>query len=352
MKTLFTSLILLFVMGASAFSATETEIIAKLKEIDSKMTQGTVKYQHSVYKEEIEDKTAMTEMVYADLKNYKFRYTHKTSKSNIDLSDYYNGKNYIGVYPKEKHIILSTITDSYDFNGAYPRNQFDFGAISTNPCLRYGRGISLLEDLKIDPVNNIATGIIPEKDKRAIRSKIVAYLDPKLDYAAYKMERIYSVSDLPKEVMENSKPILVDEKYYIYSESTIDYNSKRRKPNTIRIISATFAKPAEKDYMFDWKNNTYDIKDFRGTKKQDVAVNYKRADLPKDITFDELLKMTKRKAVWEKIKSDFKNIVTTNPTSEDSFTITPANLIRILIAIAAIILLIVFFSRKRKMNSV
>ena len=329
MRTLFFVLGLLFI-NISLFSATEQEIITKLKEIDKAMAQGSISYKNTVFNEKNVKKTSARSLVY-DSKGRTKSTTEIIQPDNTKeyLFDYVDDKNNFIISTKSKSAEIVNKTD-YVFI-----TQFRFSGISANPSLQYGRGITLLENLKIDPIKNIATGNIGDY-------RIVAHLNPKLDYAAYKLERIFEVTHpgprfLSKSEMNNSKPILIDGKYYIFSKSTRTYSNPDRRADS-EIISATFKTPDEKDYIFDWNKNTFErITDARGSREQDLAVKYKKSELPEGITLDELLKITKRKVFIMKITNIYNKIV---PDS--------AGLTRIILAVAVIVALIIFFRKRSK----
>ena len=322
MKTLFLVAGLVFVTCISLFSATEQEIITKLKEIDKAMMQGTINYKDTISNEKYINHT----LVYNSKKGYK----HFVDIRGKESINYFVGKHSFTVTNNALLITKPNIED--DFTNL---KNLIFGKITANPSLRCGRGLTLLKDLKIDPAKNIATAYMFDG------SMVKAYLDPNLDYAAYKSERGLGNSGFPtKAEMNNSNPILADGKYYIFSKSilySVSFENSPEKEYTMELISATFKTPDEKDYIFDWNKNTFEnIVDARGTKKQDVLVEYKKSELPEGITLDELLKITKRRAFMTKITNIYNKII------PDSI-----GLVRIIFAVIIIVALVIFFHKKR-----
>jgi len=328
MKTLFLVLGLIFITCISLFSATEQEIIAKLKEIDKAMVQGSISYKNTVLSGKNGKEMSVRNLIYdskGKSKSTMETIYHDNTKEHI--ANYIDDRNSFYIHTKDKSVIIANKTD-YVFI-----TQFRFQGISANPSLQYGRGITLLENLKIDPINNIATGTNKG-------FKIIAYLDPKLDYAAYKLERNFGNSGPTEVEINNSKPILIDGKYYIFSKSICIHRSLSQnvfEKDDLEIISATFTTPDEKDYIFDWKNNPFEnIIDARGTKKQDMPVEYKKSELPEGITLDELLKITKKRAFKQQFIDTYSKIVPDN-----------ASLARIIIVILCLIALFIVIFRKR-----
>ena len=253
------------------------DISLKIKNEDDSMRCGTIKYAlHSIFYDNIIDS------IYTICYNGNVYKLTTESKGKIEY-EYFDGKDYIDhAFSFNKDQIV--IQKKY-----YPAvNDFTFVSISTNPSFRYGRGVSLLKDLKIE--KNIATGYLSDN------SKVKAYLDPNHGYLAYKLER-YGSRKIPFEVINNSNPILIDEKYYIYGVSKHYVNIPVKNKATdkietsIKILSATYKKTQEKNYLFDFIKSKENIYDFRvGT----YGAYYKRSELPKDITSEKLLEMTKK----------------------------------------------------------
>ena len=113
-----------------------------------------------------------------------------------------------------------------------------------------------MDKISIDPVKNIATGYSKNG------SRVIAYLDPKLDYAAYRLERLKANGDIA-ELLENTNPIKVDNKYYIFSKSNYKADSISIIEGNLKVLSATFKKPKESDYLFDWIHSDLNIYDSR-----------------------------------------------------------------------------------------
>jgi len=339
MKTLFLVVVLVFITSISLFSATEQEIITKLKEIDKAMAQGTINYKISVFNEKNETKMSTRSFVY-DSKG--------KSKSTIEIIQPDNTKDYVADYVDDKYYFFTFTRDNSIVianktgvtHGIMKQiNQSSFESISASPSLLYGRGLTLMEDLKIDPTKNIATAYISDG------SMIKAYLDPNLDYAAYKLEKTFEVThpspgSSNKSEMNNSKPILVDGKYYVFSKSTRNYIGLDKMPRKadFEIISATFKTPDEKDYIFDWSKNTFEnITDSRGTKEEKPLIEYKKSELPEGITLDGLLKKTKRKIFMMKITDMYNKIVPDN-----------ASLAKIIFVVLCLVVLIIIKKKNKK----
>ena len=329
MKTLFLALGLVFITSISLFSATEQEIITKLKEIDKAMMQGSISYKNTKLNEKNETTWSAKSFIY-DSKG--------RSKSTREIIQPDNTKEYMLHYVDDKYYFFTSTRDNsiaisnrVTNDTAMLINQSIFDTISASPSLRYGRGLTLFENLKIDPINNIATGDMGNFE-------IIAYLDPKLDYAAYKLKRdvkldIYGSDPLIESDTNNSKPILVDGKYYIFSKSTrtyIDPKTRGTEKSDYEIISATFKTPNEKDYIFDWSKNTFEnIVDARVDNK---LIQYRKSELPNGITLEELLKMTEKRYSWQLPAYFWRQI-------------TP--LIAVVVGALCLIILFVFISRKR-----
>ena len=291
MKTLFLVAGLVFVTCISLFSATEQEIIAKLREIDEAMMQGAINYKTTVFRKNGDKRIQTRSLIYDSEGRYKKvrEAIVPNNKTKIYATDYLDDKHYFVTFTSDQSIVIADRAMLEELSVELIFISYEF---SNSPSLQYGRGLTLLKDLKIDSAKNIATAQMLDG------SIVEAYLDPNLDYAAYKSERGLGNSGFPtKAEMNNSNPILADGKYYIFSKSilySVSFENSPAKEYTMELISATFKTPDEKDYIFDWNKNTFEnIVDARGTKKQDVLVEYKKSELPEGITLDELLKITK-----------------------------------------------------------
>jgi len=279
MKTLFLVLGLVFITGISLFSATEQEIIAKLKEIDEAVMQGTISYKVTVFNERIGTITSARNLIYDSQGRYK---------SVVEINRIDDASRYMTTYIDDKYYFSTPINDKSVI--IHYKKRIDDNLLFENQ-FHFGRGLTLLENLRIDPINNIATGNMSDG------STVKAYLDPNQNYAAYKLERNSRFSNL---LYNNSIPVLADGKYYIFSKSTrtnTEYSQKIIEKIDYEIVSATFKAPDEKDYIFDWSKNTFEnIVDTRGDRKNVVFVEYKKSELPEGITLDKLLKMTEKRA--------------------------------------------------------
>lgn len=238
------------------------DVIGNIKEIDSQMKQGTIVYTTS---EKSGRKSRDCELYYSK----DGKYNHKISYSDgLSMDFYFDGSNYF-IYNKANNQVEYKPNDSL-----LPDKLSIFFKISPMPNAIYGRGLSELSDVTYNNSTNEITGYLDNN------TKIVAKLEPKYQYAASSIKR-YMKDRLIMEI-KNTNPILVDNKYYIFSESDgLIYKTK--------IKSATFREPTKDSYTFDMKKNNHVVIDTR----EGNPVHYQT--MPDNTDPESLRKLSKKK---------------------------------------------------------
>ena len=291
MKNFFYCVVLL-ILSIAIYA--QNNVLKEIKDIDSKMSYGTVKYTVLVNTKNVDLSDVYgdlkvvpvtkvdNELVYYSNDKYKkITATFNINDKTTDSVDYYDGKYIVRIDNDNATIINANVSS----------NNISIG-IGAEPSFCYGRGLSKYDGLKY----NKETEEIYCYDRNNSKFKIVAKVDPKLQYAATNIKFYYNDKVLGE--IENSNPILVDNKYYIYSNSV----QKIGPNNKYNILSATFKKPNEKDCIFDLKNNKLDIIDSR---IENVAPIRYKADTVANLTLDDIFELTKRdSANFDKIKSN------------------------------------------------
>ena len=182
-------IILLFVC-----SIINADILGDIKNTDSQMKQGIISY-------EINGKTP----TYEYNQNVKYYYDSvgrcMEDRKEIDSLRkwYFDGKNYFDV---EENIIVVRNKRSYDIN------EFSYSTIHNYPGLRYGRGLSKLDNIKIN--GDVVSGDLVGK------YHIKAHIIPKYDNICDKAEIFRN--DKLVAVIENSELMKADG-FYIYAKS-------------------------------------------------------------------------------------------------------------------------------------
>jgi len=223
----------------------QEDALKKIKEIDSKMYQGSIKYLLINYadRELFDENIIIYNTINYNINNCaakqyditlseelkkKLKRKQKSNLYNTAASNYYTGGS--SIFYQDKSVSC-----------AGPDPMF-FGIISNGPSSGYGRGLSILKDAKYDPAKKEVSGFVFETNKKN-KYYIVAKVEPELGYLASK---IYCYSTYERKllkVMENSDPILVDNKYYIYRNSIIMGNEGNI--HTFKVISITFNEPSK-----------------------------------------------------------------------------------------------------------
>ena len=234
-------------------------IVDKITKIDNSMYQGTVAW-------EATSRGITTSSLLSYTSNGQFKETIK--QNDIIIYKYCDGKDFFSVANDTK------VIENINKNDMATSKIFN---ISNNPSFCYGRGLSKLKNISYNPQTNQLSGFWIDG------TKIIASLNPSLDYAAYKIERFSK--DVKMSTIENSNPILVDKKYHIFSESkrTIFSGSEI----LIKIKSITFEEPKSDEYNFISSNSK--ISDLRtGT-----HITYDK-DKVDGMSSEELLKESKK----------------------------------------------------------
>ncbi|MBQ7257109.1 MAG: hypothetical protein IJS60_05395 [Abditibacteriota bacterium] len=248
-------------------------IMDKLTEIDNQMNNGKVEY--TVISKD--KRVGTQEMILSYLEGGIFKKEiifEKTGK----LTEYYDGKDYISVNDGTPGSSSVQFRNKDSIEKAYP-----YSKVHPHASCTYGRGLSLLNLSNISINDNILTG-----EEHGWQVK--AYLDPKYDYACYKLE--IKVGKVVTDTLINSDPILVDNKYYVYTKSKSKHPYQLRDlDDEIIISSITFVPPNKKDIEFDWKKSELPVVD---TRVNDLPVGYSRDSLEKDISSDKLLEKSKK----------------------------------------------------------
>ena len=232
------------------------DVLEVLRENDNAMKQGTI-----VYYDEGSYKNINYEPI-------KVKFTVVYSKTGLfkiqrprNIQTYFNGKELFEVENNTKII---------------PKVQDKGVLVPMNPGadILLGRGLSKLDNIVIK--DNVLTGYMNNR-------KQVAYLDPNHGYLATKVIS-YSGKGNIIMIRELFDPILVDNKYYIASNSIMKYgDGSVAKKYTIE--SATFEEPKKEDYTFNEKN--VDVVDNR----QEIPVFQRNAS---DKSPEEIAKETQR----------------------------------------------------------
>ena len=302
----FLCIVIFCLMFIITYAYAQDSIVNEIKDIDSKMSAGTIKY------------TATNDTESAKLSGElsKFKMEHIT-KSESEIIYYSNDNykvisSYFGVNGK-----ISDHTNYYDSKyvvdvSAYDamiRNRRDVSprnisvGIGAEPSLRYGRGLSRFDELKY----NNETNEVFAYDNSEEKFKIIAKVDPDYQYIATSI-KFYFDNEFVFEI-ENNNPILIDNKYYICSKSIL----RTGPAGEYNILSATFKKPNEKDCIFNLKNNKLDVID---TRVMGSAPVRHKADDVKDLTLEDILEQTKRKSLdFDKAKLN-NNKELNNPESD------------------------------------
>jgi len=245
-------------------------VLSKLKDIDNKMYQGTIEWEEIV--NFVDKPVKLTQTMSYDNEG---RYKKETIQNGIKTMDkYFDGKDCFYFSSLNNDILFSdNVTDK--------KHTQSLTSISTVPSFCYGRGLSLLKDLTLNDSEDIVTGY------RSGESKVVAYLDKNMDYLAYKID-IFNKNSKVFETIKNTKPILVDNEHYVFSESQILLSGN---PINVKISSITFNKPKDVDYLLDWKTSELNISDSRN---DGTFVFHDRKNIPKDITSEKLLELSNK----------------------------------------------------------
>ena len=299
---------LLFVMNSVLCAS---ELISKLKEIDSHMYQGTIIFENNGNFPE----TVTITLVY-DNGIYKKGIKYPDSTNRPITYYYFDGKDY-----------FEYTGGSKTFSNALAENPNKFMILSSEPTLVYGRGLSNVKNESFDPTTNILTGEI------AVH-KIVAHLDPKYDYLASKVILTPNVKGPKSSItINNSNPILVDGKYYIYSNSEFNFAGTILKN---KIIKATFNKPDVKDYTLTDKSP--EVVDARAG----VPILYSQGTIPSDMSSEELLRKTKEEAA--------KIAKTTTKSQQEEKSNTTKKIISIILLTTLMLTSILFIIRQLRKN--
>lgn len=253
--------------------------IEKIKEIDDNMYQGAVEYNEVPYQDKLVDKKNDLEVYFFKgpqtlIYNSDGKYKSKRSTIKSTQLIFFDGENKISVSN-------DSIFIAYDSN-----NKEESSIISdiiALPSIRYGRGLSILQDIKYNLETKEVFGNLINGNK------IIAKVDPNYQYIATNIKVYNSNGNLIHEI-KNKKPILIDKQYYITSES-IDISDN--KESKINIISATFNEPSKKDLFFNM-DNFRDLKVVIDTRSDNMVVFHSVNDV-KDMSLEEILKITKKK---------------------------------------------------------
>ena len=272
MKKLFTYFLIIgtIIMASCSFA---DDVLSKIKEIDDQMYHGTIEY--NVLSEsrpfnEPQPLQGRQLIAYSSNGNYK------EEDRSLGIRMFYNddtaiqlNESYIRLMTKEKNIKSSRI-------------------LGNTPSMRYGRGLSELSDIKFDSSKNIVTGIFGGD------RKIVAEVDPSYQYIADNIT-VYNNKGIIIGKITNSKPVLVDDKYYIYSNSVYSNMIVKNNDQTIEIISATFKEPDAKNLVFD-RDKYNDIRAFDDFRlPEGVSVTYEKGEIPLSMSYDDILKESQKR---------------------------------------------------------
>ncbi|MBQ7257117.1 MAG: hypothetical protein IJS60_05435 [Abditibacteriota bacterium] len=247
-------------------------IFDKITEVDNQMNNGKVEY---VLRSS--DKFLGTQrIVLSYLEDGIFKKVYYFEKG-YHFTKYFDGNDVIGVTDGSHGSPSIALYSRSEVDKAYP-----FADVLSKASCVYGRGLSKLDLSNVSINNNILTG-------KYHSWLITAYLDPKYDYAFYKLE-IKFENGKTVSTLINSNPILVDNKFYIFSKSSYrDVNKSLNRDITIN--SVTFVPPDKKDIEFDWKKSNLPVVD---TRVNDLPVGYSRESLGNDITSEKLLKKSEK----------------------------------------------------------
>ena len=263
MKVVILSVFVIFTSCIFCFA----DVIDEIKNIDNQMYQGTIKWK---------EKSVVGNQEKVLIYNYNI-YQVQLTQHNETFNKYYDGKDAFFVDKKDELIKFDSSTKNSE-------NKTAFVCLATKPSYCYGRGLSELNNVSFNTSINVLTGYTKGGNKT------IAHLDPALDYIAHKIEFYEPNENKLKVIIENSNPILVDGKYYIYSKSRGKFTSDGGGiAMSIDITSATFKKPETKDYTYDWKTSNLDIADARPGNRY---AYFNRSQIPKNITSEQLLKMS------------------------------------------------------------
>ncbi|MBQ7257116.1 MAG: hypothetical protein IJS60_05430 [Abditibacteriota bacterium] len=196
--------IIIFILIYIVIPCFSNPILEKLTEIDNQMNNGKVEY----IMKGSDKKVGTQKIIFSYLESgiYKKEISFESGRS---ITVYNDGKDIVRV--SENGITLDKKSDS---DRANPYSD----VLPKASCI-YGRGLTRLNNVTIK--NNILKG-----DEYGYFVK--AYLDPNYDYLCYKLE-IISPKGLIIDTLTNKKPVLVDNKYYIYTESSRKKYIKRIK---------------------------------------------------------------------------------------------------------------------------
>lgn len=213
------------------------DVLAKIKEYDSKMYQGTIEYDGNIYGV---NETKFNHNINGN--TYRCKVISNKKKNIFSVFEDPEQATISGVTSEYINAYLNYIFEEHT-SEAYPKENPDpFKGISNHPNISYGRGLSLLSDIKYNPNTNEVTGISSDK------SKVIAKVDPQRQYIAYEIKKIDPKTNSLLSIYRNNNPILVDNKYYIYLTSV--YLNEKGKAQTINILSATFNLPTNSDLTY------------------------------------------------------------------------------------------------------
>ena len=262
------SFILFIYFSISALA--QDNILSEIKNIDNQMNQGNIDYTRI---ESLKNRN-IKYRIYYNGEKYKRSY----SENNFSLDNYFDG---------EKPFSVTKLSDGKDqltftAGDSIQRVGYSFLKISNGPSVSYGRGLSQLSNVSYNPEKMEVTGNLKYD---SYHYKVVAKIEPKYQYLAYET-KLYDGKNQLVETIVNSKPTLIDGKFYIYANSEVILDN-----NTIikvKINSATFKKPDEKDYTYDIEKKNPQVVDGRTT----TPIIYE--SMPKGVTMDELAEITKK----------------------------------------------------------
>ena len=250
--------------------AQDDNIPAYIKNIDNQMNQGTVNY---IRIELPSNRNIKYDMCYNENK-YKRIYL----ENNFQVDWYFDGKIPFSINTIDNNRDQLTFNGKDDLQGDGKR----FLDIANGASMLYGRGLSQLSNLTYNSEKMEVAGNITYD---SIHYKVIAKVEPKYQYLAYET-KLYGDNNQLVETIINSNPILVDGKYYIYSNSELIVGKDVLAKTTIN--SATFKKPDEKDYTYDIEKENPQVVDGRTS----YPIIYE--SMPKGVTMDELAEITKK----------------------------------------------------------
>jgi len=282
----------------------EKKVIEEIKRIDNEMLQGTVEVEGKSDRKNQDKSLPYTikrwnKIYYSKdglFRDNTFYYqTDGLTKCNL----YFDGKDYVEVYDNQIELSNSEFFN----NNLYNKSESLFYVINY-PSIYYGRGLSYLKDISYNKERREISGIWLDG------SKMVATVDPNYQYVATSIKRYGSDNKFIGSWV-NSKPLLVDGKYYILTNSIFTTIFGQTVKN---ILSATFNPPKKSDYTYDIKKYKGNIIDLRDEKNPAI---YMPGEL-KNKSLDEIAKITKEKVERKlAIQKEFEKIQKEEPSNNN-----------------------------------